>query len=195
MRATIVNMTPADNRFSVDGWNISDLVGLVGPIGAVFLGSVVALYIHGRRRRDDSAALVKSKADAAKELWYALHEMKAQAKRPGISSEPAPYEMENPYDINWLRDHFRKNASLLSSRLHDEYHTLLEKDIRTMFNDGWRVDVRLNPGPNYTKAEGNIHRRNLMTADFKKMQDVASTEWHKWEGVYKKMGGLDSPSE
>lgn len=172
-----------------------DVLGAISPILAVGGGAGVALYIHWRRRKDGKAEMIKSKADAHKELWYALRQMEVQSKRPGLSGKPSPHEMENPYDSHWLRDHFRKNASLLSPELHDEYHALLEKDIRTVFKDNWEFSVSFSPSLNHTRVEGEIKRRVLMGADFTGMQDVAKKEWLRWEGEYKKMGGLDSLSE
>lgn len=172
-----------------------DAIGAISPILAVIGGAGVALYIHWRRRKDGKAEMVKSKADAHKELWYALRQMEVQSKRPGLSGKSSPHEMENPYDSHWLRDHFRKNASLLSDELHGEYHALLEKDIRTVFDDNWKFNVRFNPSPNSTNVEGEIKKRVLMGADFTKMQDAAKKEWLKWEGEYKKMDGLDSRLE
>ena len=172
-----------------------DVIGAISPILAVGGGAVVALYTHWRRRKDGKAEMVKRKADAHKELWYALRQMEVQSKRPGLSGKPSQHEMENPYDSHWLRDHFRENASLLSAELHDEYHVLLEKDIRTVFKDNWKFSVSLNPSLNRTSVEGEIKKRVLMGADFTRMQTVAKKEWLKWEGEYKKMGGLASRSE
>lgn len=176
-------------------WLMLDVLGVISPILAVSGGAGVALYIHWRRRKDSRAEMVKSKADAHKELWYALRQMEVQSKRPGLSGKSSPHEMENPYDIHWLRDHFRKNASLLSSELHDEYHALLEKDIRTVFEDNWKFNMSFSPSPNRTSIEGEIKKQVLMGADFTRMQNVAKKEWLRWEGEYKKMGGLDLPSE
>lgn len=168
-----------------------DSIGAISPLAAVSIGAIVALYIHWRRRTDSHAEMIKSKADAHKELWYALRQMEVQSKRPGKSGESRPHEMENLYDSHWLRDHFRKNASLLSSKLHDEYHALLEKDIRTVFEDDWKLDANLSTSSNNQTIRGKLSKRSLMTADFRRMQDIALSEWHKWDCEYKKMGGFD----
>ena len=141
-----------------------DVISAISPLAAVSGGAVVALYIHWRRRKDNRAETVKSKADAHKELWYALRQMESQSKR-GKSGRIKPHEMENPYDINWLRDHFRKNASLFSTELHDEYHALLEEDIRAVFDDGWKIDANFSPLGNGHKVRGSLSKRTLMLVD------------------------------
>ena len=188
-------------------YNRLDLISLVGPSMAVSIGAIVAIYIHWRRRKDNQAEQIKKKADAHKELWYALQEMQTQAKRPG-GSDKFPHEMENPYDINWLRDHFRKNATLLydinwlrdhfrknatllSKNLHDEYCNLIKQDIRSVFSDDWNVDLNFTRMAN-TKIRGNVKKRTLLLVDLEKMQTLALEEWQKLEGVYKQMNGLGS---
>ena len=166
-----------------------DVISAVSPLAAVSGGAVVALYIHWRRRKDNRAETIKSKADAHKELWYALRQMESQSKR-GNSGRIKPHQMENPYDINWLRDHFRKNASLFSTELHDEYHALLEEDIHMIFDDRWKIDANFSPLGNGHKVRGSLSKRTLMLADLCKMQNIALTEWHKWENEYKKMVGV-----
>ena len=170
-------------------WLLS-IIEAISPLVAVGGGAVVALYIHWRRRKDARAKMAGSRADAHKELWYALRQMEVQAKRPGRSGKTPTHEMENPYDINWLRDHFRMNAALLSPKLHDEYLSLLKIDIRTVFDDDWRFNATY--GPSQTAIEGKITKRMIMSANFTKMQNIAKEEWLKWESAYKKMGGFGS---
>ena len=167
-----------------------DLFNTISPIIAVGIGTGVALYIHWRRRRDSQAELIKKKVDVHKELWFALQAMQAQAKRPN-GVDKYPHEMENPYDINWLREHFRKNAAMLSKSLHDEYYNLIKQDNRAAFSDAWEIDLRVDQN-SITRVRGYIKKRNLLLVDLIKMENLALGEWKRLEVKYKQMNGLES---
>lgn len=74
------------------------------------------------------------------------------------------------YDVQWLREHFRSNAVLLSEELHEEYTTQLKKYIRPVFAD-----------ETYSPTD----------VDFTKMQDITKSEWDRYEQKYRSMGGFD----
>ena len=169
--------------------HVWDIISAISPLLAVGGGAWVALYIHWRRRKDNRAEMIKDKADVYKELWYALRQMESQSKR-GNSEGKKSHEMENPYDINWLRNHFRNNASLFSTELHNEYCALLEKDIHTIFDDVWKIDANFSSLDNDHKIRGSLSKQTLMIADLSKMQNIALAEWRKWENKYEKMVGI-----
>ena len=147
-------------------WRMLD-AGIVSALIVTIGGGGSAGYIHWRRRKDDRAEKVRRRADAHKELWYVLQQMKAQAERPDTNSQE-PYVVEYD-DIMWLRNHFRSNAALLSEKLHKEYTMYLKKYVREAFE------------------EAQCPRR----MDFTEMQGIARSEWDRYEREYKGMGGLD----
>lgn len=148
-------------------WRMLD-AGIVSALIVTIGGGGSAGYIHWRRRKDDRAEKVRRRADAHKELWHVLQQMKAQAERPDTFKQKT-HVMES-YDVQWLRDHFRNNAALLSEELHEEYIVQLKKYIRAVFSD-----------KSYSPTD----------MDFVKMQDIAKREWDRYEREYKGMGGLD----
>ena len=152
---------------------ISIAVGGIAVLISAIIGSLTLLSIENRKRKDDRIRQVKARADAHRQLWYALRQIDEDEKREREEQDGAPKKrhVKNVTENEWLQNYFRDNAVLLAAELHDAYQSTLSMSggLREMFRK---------------KDEGE-------DPDIQIMLTIAKREMETYDRRYRDMDGFD----
>ena len=152
---------------------ISIAVGGIAVLISAIIGSLTLLSIENRKRKDDRIRQVKARADAHRQLWYALRQIDEDEKREREEQDGAPKKrhVKNVTENEWLQNYFRDNAVLLAAELHDAYQSTLSMSggLREMFRK---------------KDEGEDPNIQIMLT-------IAKREMEAYDRRYRDMDGFD----